>query len=99
MVVNHYDNTTSQWEQLHQNLLDGEKEQNTYWQAFVDELGIIHLSWVWRETWDASTNHNIAYAKSRDGGVTCERSNGTVYNPPITAKTAEHASRIAQKKV
>ncbi|RXG27179.1 BNR repeat-containing protein [Leeuwenhoekiella marinoflava] len=96
LVINSYDIKTGVWSQLHQNLIDGEGKRNAYWQAYVDKQGTIHVSWVWRETWDVSTNHDIAYAKSTDGGKTWTRSTGEAYELPITQETAENAWEIPQ---
>ncbi|RXG15582.1 putative BNR repeat neuraminidase [Leeuwenhoekiella aestuarii] len=96
LVVNKYNPQTQEWTQLYQNLIDGEGERNAYWQAYVDKQGTIHLSWVWRETYDVSTNHDIAYAKSTDEGKTWTRSNGEAYQLPITQETAEYAWKIPQ---
>jgi hypothetical protein len=54
------------------------------------------VSWVWRETWDVSTNHDLCYARSNDGGVTWEKSDGQEYIIPVTAATAEYACNISQ---
>lgn len=97
LVVNRYDLNTRRWKQLHRNLLDGENERNAYWQAAIDKTGNIHLSWVWRETWDVSTNHDIAYAISKDGGESWEKSTGDKYRLPITATTAEYAWKVPQE--
>jgi len=96
LVLNKYDYKNKKWSQLHKNLIDGEDKRNAYWQAYVDKKGTIHLSWVWRETWDVSTNHDIAYAKSSDGGKTWKCSNGEAYQLPITQETAEYAWKIPQ---
>lgn len=98
LVVNRYAHKTQKWEQLHQNLLDGEGKRNAYWQAYVDPLGTLHLSWVWRETWDVVTNHDIGYARSTDGGLTWEKSTGEKYQLPITADKAEYAWKVPQNK-
>lgn len=97
MVMNRYDLTSKTWSQVHNNLIDGEGERNAYWQACVDLKGTIHLSWVWRETWDVSTNHDMAYAKSEDGGKTWQKSSGAVYRLPINSASAEYAWEIPQK--
>ena len=97
LVLNRYDVKNKTWEQVHDNLIDGEGERNAYWQACVDRQGTVHLSWVWRETWDVSTNHDMAYAKSKDGGGTWQKSNGEFYALPINLETAEYAWRIPQK--
>ncbi len=94
LIAKSYSTETNIWKTLHKNLIDGEGERNAYWQAYVDQDGTIHLSWVWRETWDVSTNHDIAYARSTDGGKTWEKSTGDKYQLPITAKTAEYAWKV-----
>ena len=96
MVMNRFSHETKTWETLHENLIDGEGERNAYWQMFADPEGTIHLSWVWRETWLVETNHDMCYARSRDGGKTWEKSDGTQYKLPITIETAEVAYAIPQ---
>jgi hypothetical protein len=97
LVLKHYDTTTKKWTERHNNLISGEGERNPYWQMTVDSTGVIHLSWVWRETPDVASNHDLCYAKSPDGGRTWQKSNGQVYELPITAATAEYAWKIPQK--
>jgi len=77
--------------------VDGEGKRNAYWQACTDERGTIHLSWVWRESPDVSSNHDVCYARSTDGGNTWTRSGGERYAIPITAASAEYAARIPQR--
>jgi BNR repeat-containing family member len=96
LVVNRYDVKTQKWEQLHQNLIDGEKQRNAYWQTCVDDDGAIHISWVWRESSDVASNHDLCYAKSLDDGATWQKSNGEKYATPITVTTAEYVCRISQ---
>lgn len=96
LVINHYDTRKKMWANLHKNLIDGEGKRNAYWQMAISPLGMVHLSWVWRETWDVATNHDICYAKSTDQGKTWQRSDGSRYELPITMKTAEYAARIPQ---
>jgi len=97
LILNRYYVSARQWQRIQTNLIDGEDERNAYWQACVDNEGTIHLSWVWRETWDVSTNHDLCYAKSADGGNTWQKSNGDSYSLPITAATAEIIYNIPQK--
>jgi len=97
LVINSYDARRQQWEQLQQNLVDGEGQRNAYWQACIDTKGAIHLSWVWRESPDVASNHDLCYARSRDGGRTWEKSTGERYTLPIRAATAEYACTIPQK--
>lgn len=81
---------------MQDNLVDGEGKRNAYWQACIDHQGTIHLSWVWRDTWDVATNHDLCYARSPDGGKTWETSKGEAYQLPIRADDAEYALRIPQ---
>jgi hypothetical protein len=97
LVINAYDVNSQKWTQLHSNLIDGEGKRNAYWQACTDTRGTIHLSWVWRESPDVASNHDMCYARSKDGGKTWEKSNGEKYDLPITAETAEYALKIPQK--
>lgn len=97
LVINRYDVATRQWKQLQENLIDGEGKRNAYCQTFVDSKGAIHISWVWRETPDVATNHDMCYTCSRDGGITWQKTTGEVYQLPITAATAEYACHIPQR--
>lgn len=96
LVMKRYYLKEKRWENLQDVLIDGEKKRNAYWQLCVDSRGTIHVSWVWRETPDVATNHDLCYARSRDGGKTWEKSDGTRYQLPITAATAETAFLIPQ---
>ena len=96
MIMKLYDVKIKQWQQLQNNLIDGENERSAYWQICVNKKGI-YISWVWRESWDVSTNHDICYAFSADWGQTWKKSNGENYSLPITKATAELAWSIPQK--
>lgn len=96
MVLNRYDTTTRSWSRVQDILIDGENQRNAYWQLYVDAAGTIHVSWVWRETWMVETNHDLCYARSRDGGRTWEQADGTPYTLPIRAANAEYACHIPQ---
>ncbi|MDE6400814.1 MAG: BNR repeat-containing protein [Muribaculaceae bacterium] len=96
LVLNRYSVKKKEWSRLHDVLIDGEGKRNAYWQMYVDPAGIMHLSWVWRETWLVETNHDLCYARSRDGGKTWERSDGSKYSLPITMDSAEVAWEIPQ---
>ena len=50
--------------------------------------GFFHIVWVWRETPDASTNHDPSYARSRDL-VHWENSRGEPLELPITLATSD----------
>ncbi|MCV2367249.1 BNR repeat-containing protein [Roseateles oligotrophus] len=94
LVLNRYDVGSQQWRRLHTRLIDGEGRRNAYWQAFVDHLGSVHLSWVWRDSPDVASNQDMAYARSHDGGLSWETSSGAPYALPISARTAEVAWQI-----
>ncbi len=96
MAMNRYDRRAKRWQRVRDSLIDGENRRSPYWQVYVDGNGIIHVSWVWRETWLVETNHDLCYARSADGGKTWTRSDGTPYSLPITAANAEYAWRIPQ---
>ena len=95
MIMKSYDVKTQQWTSLQNNLIDGENQRSAYWQICVGKKGI-YISWVWRESWDVSTNHDICYAFSADGGKTWQKSTGEKHNLPITKATAEHAWDVPQ---
>jgi hypothetical protein len=97
LVMNHYDLKIEKWTVLQNNLIDGQGQRSAYWQAYVDSKGTMHISWVWRETPDVASNHDLCYARSRDGGKTWENSKGEKYSLPITAATAEYACIIPQR--
>jgi len=95
MIMKVYDVKTQKWTSLQNNLIDGENKRSAYWQICVGKKGI-YLSWVWRESWDVSTNNTICYAFSADGGKTWEKSSGEKYQLPITKASAEVAWAVPQ---
>ena len=97
LMLNRYSITTKKWSRVQDGLVDGEGNRNAYWQMTIDKQGTIHLSWVWRETSDVASNHDMCYARSKDGGLTWEKSTGEKYVLPITAASAEYAYKIPQK--
>ncbi|MFY0653201.1 MAG: BNR repeat-containing protein [Cyclobacteriaceae bacterium] len=96
LMMNHYDFKTQKWTQRQDAFINGEGERNAYWQMCTDTKGTIHISWVWRETGDVATNHDMGYAKSNDGGMTWQKSSGESYQLPITESNAEYAAVIPQ---
>lgn len=97
LIINKYELSQKKWTRLHTNLISGEGQRNAYWQAYVDQKGTIHVSWVWRESPDVASNHDMAYTCSKDGGLTWQRSDGKPYTLPVTAENAEYAARIPQQ--
>jgi hypothetical protein len=98
LILNRYDTSTRTWSRVQDILLDGQGQRNAYWQLCVDQQGRIHISWVWRETYNVETNHDLCYARSDDGGNTWKKSDGEAYTLPITASNAEYICRIPQKR-
>lgn len=94
LMLNHYDTKTKKWVQVQSGWISGENQRSPYWQMAIDKAGTIHLSWVWRESPDVASNHDLCYARSKDGGLTWEKSTGEKYTLPVTAATAEYACRI-----
>lgn len=97
LVINRYDVKQQRWIQLHRNLINGENKRNAYWQACTDDKGNLHVSWVWRESPDVASNHDICYAFSPDGGTNWQKSTGKIYQLPITENEAEKAAVVPQK--
>jgi hypothetical protein len=92
VMLNRYDVMSEQWYAVHHPLIDGEGKRNAYVNRMgVDSKGGLHLSWVWRDTPDVATNHDVCYAYSPDMGITWMKSTGEEYQLPITAATAEVA--------
>ena len=96
LILNRYNTRSKTWVRINSNLLDGEGERNAYWQACVDDRGTFHISWVWRETPDVASNHDLCYAKSEDGGKTWMQSDGKKYELPINSANAEYIRKIPQ---
>ncbi len=89
-LYNLYDPATRSWRRLLDTpLLDGEGHRNAYaTEPTLGPDGFFHLLWMWRESPDASTNHTLSYARSRDL-VHWENSRGAALNLPITLATSD----------
>ncbi|WP_231729773.1 BNR repeat-containing protein [Pedobacter sp. Leaf176] len=97
LMINRYSVKSKSWMRVQSGLIDGEGKRNAYWQVAIDKSGTLHLSWVWRESPDVASNHDLCYAKSLDGGLTWQTSSGEKYNLPIIESNAEYALKIPQK--
>ncbi|MBI5283415.1 MAG: BNR-4 repeat-containing protein [Candidatus Solibacter usitatus] len=97
-ILKRYDVARRQWRTLCAPLIHGGQNRNAYTNRLaIDGRGRWHVSWCWRELGDASTNHDICYARSDDEGATWRKSNGEAYRLPITLETAEVAVAIPMK--
>ncbi len=87
---NIYDPATQAWRRLlDEPLFAGGGKMNAYFVGPVqDRSGVFHLCWVWRDTPDCATNHDLCYARSKDL-VTWETAAGRPLALPITLATAE----------
>jgi hypothetical protein len=96
-LLNRYDVKAGKWSVLQHPLISGEGERNAYTnQLVIAPGGSWHLSWVWRETPNVVTNHDLCYARSDDEGKTWRKSTGEPYKLPITEKTGQVIVPIKQ---
>ncbi|MCP1382399.1 BNR repeat-containing protein [Runella salmonicolor] len=67
-IYNAYDTSTKKWRRLLDTpLTDGQGLMNAYQtQPTLMRDGWYHMYWVWRDTPDCSTNHDLSYMKSPD---------------------------------
>ncbi len=89
-IWNIYDVDTKTWKRLlDKPLFDGQKKMNAYFHPpVVGPDGYYHMTWVWRDTPDCATNHDISYARSKDLRH-WETSKGKPYSLPITLQSGE----------
>ncbi len=95
-IYNIYDTKTEKWRRLlDKPLLSGEGKMNAYhYGPAKGPDGFFHLAWVWRDSPDCSSNHDLNYARSRDL-VNWETGSGKPLELPITARTAEVVDPVA----
>ncbi|UCD49091.1 MAG: BNR repeat-containing protein [Phycisphaerales bacterium] len=87
-IYNVYDWRRRTWRRLLDTpLLDGRGAMNAYPVGPTrGPDGFFHLCWVWRDTPDCSTNHDVSYARSRDL-VHWETAGGLPVDLPMTIET------------
>ncbi|GAB6167208.1 hypothetical protein JCM19992_32080 [Thermostilla marina] len=87
---NVYDESTRRWRRLiDQPLTSGKGLMNAYPNGpLQDSRGVYHMIWVWRDTPDCATNHDLSYARSVDL-VHWTDSTGRPLALPITLETGE----------
>lgn len=97
VLLNRYHVRDRRWVPVQHPLIEGEGARNAYVNRLVvDDDGVWHISWTWRESPDVASNHDVLYARSTDGGRSWERSDGERYTLPITAERAEVAWPVPQ---
>jgi hypothetical protein len=89
-IYNVYDEKTRTWRRLiDRPLTDGQGRMNAYFVGpSLGPDGFFHLIWVWRNTPDCATNHDLTYARSKDL-VHWETSAGEALALPIRVETGE----------
>ncbi|MBN1816526.1 MAG: BNR repeat-containing protein, partial [Sedimentisphaerales bacterium] len=87
-IFNVYEESTQTWRRLlDKPLTDGRGQMNAYIRGPVKGPdGYFHISWVWHDTPDCSTNHDLSYARSRDL-VHWQTADGKPLQLPITTDT------------
>ena len=97
-IYNLYDESTQRWTRLLGTpLTNGEGKMNAY--CTTPQLGpdgMFHLCWVWRDTPDCATNHDLSYAKSADL-VHWVDSTGKELKLPITLRSGEVVDPVPPK--
>ena len=89
-IFNIYNTGTKAWRRLlNAPFTDGQGARNAYPVGPVlGPDGYWHMVWVWRETPDAETNHDLSYARSRDL-VQWQTAAGANLTLPITLATSD----------
>ena len=84
-IYNIYNAETGQWRRLLDTpLVSGQGKMNAYQRGpSLGPDGYYHLAWMWRDTPDAATNHDISYARSKDL-INWENAVGERLQLPIT---------------
>lgn len=87
---NRWDADTNKWSHLHETvLLSGEDVRGVYpLGPVLGPDGYAHMTFTWRETPIASSNHDLSYARSRDL-IEWERADGTPISLPIVLGTGD----------
>ncbi|MDR3109886.1 MAG: BNR repeat-containing protein [Planctomycetaceae bacterium] len=89
-IWNIYDPDKKAWSRLLDTpMFDGQDKMNAYFYGpVVGQDGYYHICWMWRDTPDCSTNHDLSYMRSRDLRH-WENSRGEPMKLPITVQTGE----------
>ncbi len=90
-LYHRFDTKNQNWTRMHGGgpLVDGEGQRNGYFQGPEQgPSGYYYLTWVWRETPSANTNHDLSFARSKDLEH-WETSDGKPLSLPMTLSTSE----------
>ncbi len=97
-LVNAYDAAAGKWTRFLSKPLFSGKARGRTMNAYpvglrTDPKGVTHVAWVWRDSPDCSTNHDLCYARSADF-KTWTNSKGEKLALPITVNTAEKVDPV-----
>jgi hypothetical protein len=94
-IYDSYDATPGSWSRLlDRPLLDGRGRMNAYPVGPIKGPdGFFHLAWIWRNTPDCSTCHDISYARSADL-IHWQSSSGDPMALPLTLENAEIVDHV-----
>lgn len=89
-IYNRYDPDSGKWSRLlDQPLMNGKGLMNAYLHGpILGPDNYYHLIWVWRDTPNAATNHDLSYTRSKDL-INWEKSDGSPQTLPITIDNCE----------
>jgi hypothetical protein len=89
-IFNADDTANMTWSRLLGSALtDGEGQRNAYPVGPIQGPdGLFHLVWVWRDTPDASTNHDLSYARTTNL-LSWQKAGGQALTLPMRLSTAE----------
>jgi hypothetical protein len=89
-IFNAYDTSNKTWSRLLGSALtDGEGQRNAYPVGPIQGPdGLFHLVWVWRDTPDATTNHDLSYARTTNL-LNWQKAGGQALTLPMQLSTAE----------
>lgn len=95
---NVYDAKSRTWRRLmDQPFTSGEGKMNAYLTPVrLGPDGFYHIAWVWRDTGDCSTNHDVCYARSKDL-VHWRKGSGVAIGLPITLAKADVVDPVPAK--
>lgn len=87
-IFNKWNAVSKKWTRLMDKaLFDGQGQRNAYMGGpLLGPDGYYHVYWMWRETADASTTHDVGYLRSKDL-INWENAAGTKVNIPVTLST------------
>jgi len=94
LALSRYSIAVNCWASVHGEVLRDQDQAGASPALHVSADGALHLAWIGRYSADDVPEYALAYARSKNGGATWTKSDGTPLSLPITAVTAEHVQRL-----